>query len=644
VRPRKHVSRLLTLTAGAGLAAALLLAGADGDQARATPGVPGATADSGAAVAFGDNTNGRTNAPPLPAGMTYTAAATGNFHTVLLRSDGTVAAFGGNTAGQTNVPPLPAGMTYTALAAGLFHTVLLRSDGTVTAFGDNAIGQIDVPALPAGVTYTAIAANNYNTVLLRSDGTVAAFGNNGLGQTDVPALPAGTTYIGVAAGGLHTVLLRSDGTVVAFGYNGAGQADVPALPAGVTYTAAAAGGVHTVLLRSDGTVAAFGDNTVGQTTVPALPAGVTYTAAAAGSNHTVLLRSDGTVAAFGYDNLGQTTVPALPAGATYTAVAAGGDHTVLLRASVPTSAGVSVASSPVAVAETAGFTATVTPAPAAGMPYTGSVLFDFGDGSPSQTVAVDPDSGTAGTSHAFAAPGTYDVTAAYTGGTDGSYRASAVSAPGIVTILGPTTTLRLTPGTASATAGDSVAFMVAGEDAAGSPTDISTGVSFAVDAVPATGPTTTFTRAGAHTVTATLDADPGIQASATVTVSPARPAAIQLTLSATTVDQGATIAATTTSIDAYGNDSGAVAVTLSSDHAGDEIDQATGTIRFPGASVHVITATSPGLTAASVPVTVNPATMATTGAEASPLVALSATLLGVGGLIVVLCRRRPVRA
>ena len=112
------------------------------------------------------------------------------------------------------------------LAAGDYHTVLLKSDGTAVACGSNGDGQCDIPALVAGATYTQVAAGYSHTVLLKSDGTAVACGSNARGQCDIPALVAGATYTQVAAGRAHTVLLKSDGTAVACGDNAKGQCDV----------------------------------------------------------------------------------------------------------------------------------------------------------------------------------------------------------------------------------------------------------------------------------------------------------------------------------------------------------------------------------------------------------------------------------
>ena len=130
--------------------------------------------------------------------------------------------------------------TQPAIATGFYHTVALKSDGTVAAWGYDYYGQTTVPAGLTGVT--AVAAGAYHTAVLKSDGTVVAWGMNYYGQSAVPANLTGVTAI--AAGAYHTMALKSDGTVVAWGYNDEGQSTVPAGLTGVIAISAA--GYHTI--------------------------------------------------------------------------------------------------------------------------------------------------------------------------------------------------------------------------------------------------------------------------------------------------------------------------------------------------------------------------------------------------------------
>ena len=134
-----------------------------------------------------------------------------------------VAAWGDNTYGQTDVP-LAAQSGVISIAAGNFHTVVLKSDGSVVAWGKVWNGSQYIPAsVPEGLSgVTAIAAGGNHTVALKNNGSVVAWGWNRYGQTDVPvADQSGVTAI--VAGEDHTVALKNDGTVVAWGLNTSGQ-------------------------------------------------------------------------------------------------------------------------------------------------------------------------------------------------------------------------------------------------------------------------------------------------------------------------------------------------------------------------------------------------------------------------------------
>ena len=107
-----------------------------------------------------------------------------------------------------------------AIATGAYHTVGLKSDGTVVAVGSNDDGQCDVSEW---TDIVAVAAGYDHTVGLKSDGTVVAVGYNYDGQCDVSEW---TDIVAISAGYHHTAGLKSDGTVVAVGSNYDGQCDV----------------------------------------------------------------------------------------------------------------------------------------------------------------------------------------------------------------------------------------------------------------------------------------------------------------------------------------------------------------------------------------------------------------------------------
>ncbi|UFU06248.1 RCC1 domain-containing protein [Ruania halotolerans] len=595
--------------------AGVLAAGVGGLPASADePAVPG-----GSAIAFGDPRNGMTEVPELPPGLTYTDVATGDRHMVLLRSDGEAVATGNSNDGRTNVPDLPAGMVYTDVAAGGSHTVLLRSDREAVAFGDNTHGQTNVPDLPEGVTYTAIAAGALSTVLLRSDGMVEAFGDNRYGQTDVPDLPDGATYTDIATRHLYTVLLRSDGEAVAFGYNTHGETTVPDLPDGMSYTDAAAGYWHTVLLRSDGDAVAFGNDESGQATVPDLPEGVTYTDAAVGGWHTVLLRSDGDAIAFGHNSSGQTTVPDLPEGTVYTGVQAGSWHTMLLRSVVETEVSLAAPDSitatdgEVQVSAKVDVTGDIQP----GVAFTGTVRFSI-DGQDPIDVGVDDEGEATAAIEGLTTVGTISVRATYLGSTDGTYLAAPSPAEHSIEITAaPVAAIELTPPTEQVVAGESVTYAVTGTDRFGNDLgDLTDGTTIeAPDSntgAQINGNTVTFTTAGTHTITATLDTDPEITTTATVDVTAAPVAAIDLTPAHEQIVAGESVTYAVTGQDEFGNDLGDLTDTVTIEVPDDAGADTNGdAITFTTAGTHTITATldtdSDITTTATVDVTAAPA-------------------------------------
>ena len=268
----------------------------------------------------------------LPAGVpinqdpttAYTiGVACGEFHTVLLKRDGSVVARGWNVVGQRDVPP---GLTNAiAIACGSDHSLALRNDGSVVAWGDNRFDQSSVPEdLPP---VAGIAAGTAHSLALLKSGRVAGWGGNFLGQAhppeDLDRVKA------VAAGAFHSLALRTDGRVVAWGENSAGQCTVPESLDHVVQVAA--GGRFSLALRSNGTVVGWGANHFGQASPPPDLEGVV--SIAAGDYHALALKQDGTVTAWGDSTYASTEVP--PGLSNVVAIAAGGFHSEVLIQTLP---------------------------------------------------------------------------------------------------------------------------------------------------------------------------------------------------------------------------------------------------------------------------------------------------------------------
>jgi plastocyanin len=196
--------------------------------------------------------------------------------------------------------------------------------------------------------------------------------------------------------------------------------------------------------------------------------------------------------------------------------------------------------------------------------------------------------------------------------------------------------LELNPPSVTITAGDSVSFTAEGFDSSnvslGDFTSSATWSSSDATAV-ITGPAFSFTKAGAHTITATVG---GASATSTVNVTPATADDISFELSAASVKQGGSLTFEAWTVDAFGNRianvSSSVAVT--SDQPTDVITGTT--VTFPHASPHVLTATFGAFSATATVQVLE--TLAVTGVNpTSALLAALLTLL-LGGALLTLRR------
>ena len=135
------------------------------------------------------------------AGQSVKALAAGIRHTALLKEDGTLWTAGYNYNGQLGLGDAEdrnsftevksAGSGITAVAAGNYHTVILKSDGSVWAAGSNFWGQIGFPDSDDRQAFTRVTDENGNTltdvreiaargditVLLKADGSLLLAGN-----------------------------------------------------------------------------------------------------------------------------------------------------------------------------------------------------------------------------------------------------------------------------------------------------------------------------------------------------------------------------------------------------------------------------------------------------------------------------------
>ncbi|MEP4077943.1 putative Ig domain-containing protein [Haloferula sp.] len=269
-------------------------------------------------VGWGKNEDGQVN---VPGGLSdATSIASGGYHSLALKEDGTVVGWGGNSDGQSAVPLDLEDVL--SVAAGDFHSLALKDDGTVVGWGRNTDGQVTVPVGLGGVV--AIAAGSRHSLALKSDGSVVAWGSNSDGQANVPGGLG--TVVAIAAGEDFNLVLKEDGTVFAWGAYAGGATTV--LPGLEGMIGIAAGSRHALALKSDRTVTSWGEGSAGQLDVPKNLDQVV--SLSAGDQHSLALKLDGAVEAWGTSLDGIDEVP-------YEAtdgesVAAGLSHSLMLRA------------------------------------------------------------------------------------------------------------------------------------------------------------------------------------------------------------------------------------------------------------------------------------------------------------------------
>jgi hypothetical protein len=153
----------------------------------------------------------------------FSSAALGTEHVMILRKNGEISVSGNNLYGQTNTPPGFGKIK--AVAAGDYHSMALTEDGFVTVWGAGRAPYShnaewphrsqSYPGWENGNSYAgfwgaaAIAAGSTYSLFLRTDGTVEAWGTLGYYQSGPPTGLG--KVIAISAGQSHALALtKSD--------------------------------------------------------------------------------------------------------------------------------------------------------------------------------------------------------------------------------------------------------------------------------------------------------------------------------------------------------------------------------------------------------------------------------------------------
>ena len=327
-----------------------------------------ATKTNGTLWAWGYNVNGQlgdntviTRSSPVQIGALTAwslVAASGQYHTIATKTDGTIWTWGAGTKGQlgnnaslaTNKRSSPVQVgaltTWSKITSGREFTAAIKTDTTLWTWGANnssQLGENDTVyrSSPVQVGNTPVAeTTNWSQVAggasyflaTKTDGTMWAWGLGDNGQLGINIgnitrsspvqVGALTTWSKLFSGGNTSLAIKTDGTLWTWGdntYGNSGLNDASVkrsspvqVGSGTTWNQIATGVDTTLATKTDGTLWSWGRNQTGQlgdNTVLARSSPVqvgsltTWSKVAAGIQHFIATKTDGTLWSFGYNSL-----------------------------------------------------------------------------------------------------------------------------------------------------------------------------------------------------------------------------------------------------------------------------------------------------------------------------------------------------
>ena len=326
--------------------------------------------NDGSLWACGANSDGQLGLGDTTARYTFTQVTTninndvkqiacGVFHTFILKNDGSVWSCGNNGYGQLGLGDTTKRTTFTQvttninndvkyIACGQYHTFILKNDGSVWSCGDNYYGQLGLNdttdtdrKIFTKVTNninndaTQIVCGQYHAFILKNDGSVWGCGKNNSGQLGLGNTTTQITFTKVttninndvkqiACGYNHTYILKNDGSIWVCGLNTDGELGFGDTTNRNTFTQVTTninndvkqivgGQYHTIILKNDGSVWSCGSNGSGELGLGNTTDRNTFTKVttninndvkqiACGGYHTFILKNDGSLCGCGYNS------------------------------------------------------------------------------------------------------------------------------------------------------------------------------------------------------------------------------------------------------------------------------------------------------------------------------------------------------
>jgi len=286
--------------------------------------------------------------PTIDPTISWKSIATGSYHFVGVKNDGTAWSIGNNYYGQLglndttyrrSITQIGAGSNWSKVVCADYGTMLIDNSLNGWVFGKNDVGQLGLSdnthrSSPVQLTYTQIKnASMDDTGLWIVDSNsnlwASGLGNNNLFNTGfgniLSPVQSGTisTWSQVASGLNFSLAIQSNGTLWSWGNNQYGQlgnnsTTTISSPVQIgslsSWSQIAAGQSHMLALQSNGTLWSCGYNVYGQlgqsnTTSRSSPVQVgtlsVWTKIACGYAHSVAIQSNGTLWSWGFNSNGQ---------------------------------------------------------------------------------------------------------------------------------------------------------------------------------------------------------------------------------------------------------------------------------------------------------------------------------------------------